>query len=99
MEKSALQKALEAQGYKCRSYSGRFMYGKKYLAFVTDDSPLSIGFYLGKSGFVDDIDEYDLERMRQDSMGLSIVYYFPNVPYVEDENNFDYEEEGDAGED
>ena len=99
MEKNTLQKALEAQGYECRSYSGRFMYGKTCLAFVTDDSLLSIGFALGKSKFVYDIDEYDLERMRQDSMGLSIVYYFPGVPYTENKNNFDYDEEEDAGED
>ncbi len=99
MEKNALQKALECLGYECRSYSGRFMYGKSCLAFVTDDIPLSIGFYIGKGEYVNEIDEYDLTRMRQDSMGLSTVYYFPNVPYVEDENNFDYEEEGDAGED
>ena len=28
-----------------------------------------------------DIDKYDLDNMRSDSMGLGMVYYWPNIEY------------------
>lgn len=75
-----------------RSYSGRGMYGKSCLGIGTSDR-----FADGWNGLIaalirsDDLsgderraiaDAFD--GLRQDSMGPGQIYYFPNIPYVED---------------
>jgi hypothetical protein len=78
MEKHRIQKILEDNGYECRSYSGRGMFGKKCLGVVMDD----FNFIPGLTQ--DDCD--DLNDYMSDNMGLGTIFYWKNIPYVEDYN-------------
>jgi hypothetical protein len=103
--KSKLQKALERileegiMDFSIRSYSGRFMYGKKCLAIDGDEiDPFLLGVFVGEYFKSEDYDFYNDREMktRQDSMGLGIVIYWPNVEYEEAEEPADeYEGEED----
>lgn len=98
MKKHPLQTALE--NLECqpdlRSYSGRGMYGKNCLAFTMDRDrdTMSIVFQFGYAarehaeddgGSATNQIEHAIMSMRSDSMGQGAVYYFPGVPYVEQE--------------
>ena len=75
-----LEKLADYFGFDVRSYSGRGMYGKTCLAIVGEGINLiSLGYALGEMDR--DIDKYDLDNMRSDSMGLGMVYYWPNIEY------------------
>lgn len=75
-----LEKLADYFGFDVRSYSGRGMYGKTCLAIVGEGiSLISLGYALGEMDC--DIDKYDLDNMRSDSMGLGMVYYWPNIEY------------------
>lgn len=102
MEKSALQLALESlretcdQVFDIRSYSGRGMYGKECLAITGDDIDMfRFGLLLGSTTMNEaDVDDliHEADNMKQDSMGLGTVYYWPRVPYVQGENDEEGEE-------
>jgi hypothetical protein len=87
MEKSVIQQSLEDMGIETLSYSGRGMYGESCLGFVTDLNPLYIGFMICRADKNEDIDESNFFNVKSDNMGLSMVYYFPNIPYVESEGD------------
>ena len=94
MNSNTFQEILEEAGYHTQSYSGRGMYGKRCIAITTDNS---IGTVMGNIFQVayDELDEGDVEDfadtlsgMQQDHMGKSsMVYYFPNIEYTQDEDS------------
>jgi hypothetical protein len=98
MPKHPLQQAIEDADFECQSYSGRGMYGRKCLAVEIGRS-----HDLGElfAGILEQVEGEDntreiqdgLRGMCWDNMGLDMVYYFPNVPYTEDEEPEDEEEE------
>lgn len=81
-------------GVNTISYSGRGMYGKRCLAYTTDDysdtqfSPMMLG--VEAVGIIGYEDAARMARnMRTDSMGLGQVIYFPSIEYDEDEDEDD----------
>lgn len=67
-------------------YSGRGMYGDECFGIVTDGPGLLLQFAVALAAQSDpDNDEFDVEVMgwiagvREDSMGLSTIYYWPGV--------------------
>mgnify|MGYP003395646932 CR=1 FL=1 len=72
--------AINGAGYKARSYSGRFMYGKECLGVT-----LSRG--QSETDFVLDIAEFDptvaqlLRHPTSDAMGLGIIIYWPSIEW------------------
>jgi hypothetical protein len=86
-----LQKILEEivdngeMEYEICSYSGRCMYGVTCLAITGDDiNAIQLGYLIMKYDLHNEIYKEDLSNIRQDSMGLGIVLYFPNISYVEE---------------
>src|SRR5512135_776569 len=89
-DKHPLQQAIEDTDRKCRSYSGRGMYGRTCLS-VEISRHESLGDMLA-----DIIENTDEDNQREiadgfrdmcwDNMGLDMVYYFANVSYVGDED-------------
>ena len=81
--------------YNCdcdiRSYSGRFMYGKKCLGIVANSQKFLADIINGiaaKFDLYDDLDKSDRAELfsalldyKTDSMGLSTIYYWPSIPY------------------
>ena len=99
-KKSKLQSILEADFDGVRSYSGLGMYGRSCLA-IDCDRGVSLGdvFSVVLTAVEGEDDTSDLQEafqcMRSDAMGLGTIYYFPNVPYVEeDEEDEDHDCEG-----
>ncbi|MGH9921075.1 MAG: hypothetical protein ACRD6W_19675, partial [Nitrososphaerales archaeon] len=98
MPKHPLQSVLEGVGYECRSYSGRGMYGAKCLG-VEIDRDTSLGYLVGD--LIDALEGDDdlrevadgFRQLRSDDMGLGTIFYFPGVPYVEDEPEEEEDEE------
>lgn len=101
MAKHPLQSMIEEAGYECQSYSGRAMYGKRCLAVVLDAGKLGrLVSDLMDACLMSDPeggDEYDamtkaardIRDMRWDNMGFDMVYYWPDVPYTdEDDDNY-----------
>ncbi len=100
--KHPLQKAIEDGGFEPRSYSGRAMYGRRCLG-VEIDRNQSIGNVVAAilESIADDdcrSNEQGLREiadgfrdMRWDNMGLDTIYYFPNVPFVSDDEEEDEE--------
>jgi hypothetical protein len=98
MHKHPLQEAIESSNnWTCRSYSGRGMYGKTCLGVETDSYQLGELF----SDIIQLMDEDDrdeickaISSMREDGMGLGLIVYFPSVPFIEeDEEEDDNQEE------
>jgi ribosome-binding factor A len=103
--KHALQKLIESSDteLKIRSYSGRGMFGKQCLGIDVERGQ-SIGdvFAAILEGVANDdsvLNGQGLEEaaeafrnMSSDNMGLGTIYYFPNVRYIEDEEQDDLEE-------
>ena len=99
MDKHPLQQAIEDAGFECREYSGRGMYGKQCLA-VDIDRGSSIGDMVAgilesRDGDEDDTAEIadGFRSLQSDAMGLGIIYYFPVVPYVSEEEEADADED------
>lgn len=101
MKKSKLQEALEDLGHECQSYSGRCMYGETCVGVVIENSTseFSIGFEVARHFIENDIElsgqeEHDFCRAKSDSMGRDTIIYWPDVQYVdyddEDEDNEHY---------
>ena len=92
-EKHPLQQLLEDCDIRVRSYSGRGMYGKDCLG--VDIKRRGLGSLMAAIvRETRDEDEQDiiaaaLEGMESDSMGLGMIYYFPDVPYVGDDEDED----------
>lgn len=89
-EKHKLQELLESAEVGFRSYSGRGMGGKECLG-VTIRSPHGLGEFI--SDVIQGLeflgeetsDVADAFRtMVTDSMGLGMIVYFPDVPFVEE---------------
>ena len=59
-------------------YSGRAMYGSTCLGIVVDSLDELLAFIASFASFGDDWDSLT-SGVRQDSMGLSTIYYWPNV--------------------
>ena len=65
-------------------YSGRYMYGKSCIGVVGNAKDL-LSFILTAQQHLDDDVIYDLAgAMRQDNMGLSMIYYFPGWTVADD---------------
>jgi hypothetical protein len=106
------QEIVEDAGFEARSYSGRAMYGKECLSVSLDRGDLGTfvaGVIESLHNGSDGDQETDEERhtiaadsfrvMRQDSMGMGIVLYFPGVPCVNEGSPEDEEEDNDQGHD
>ena len=92
MSKSELQLGLERlrddMGFEIRSYSGRGMYGKNCLAIVCYSNDIyPIMFALGQGDTDHNIYYEIIQGTRSDNMGLSNVYYWPRVGYVESDDD------------
>jgi hypothetical protein len=107
MDKHPLQVMIEEAGYKCRSYSGRGMFGKACLGVDLDSAHQLGGLVSGLMaaclmGDPEGGDEYDamnrasdaVRHMSWDSMGRGTIYYWPGVPYTDDEAEEDEDDEG-----
>lgn len=97
-----LQSILEEAGLKPRAYSGRGMYGKQCLGVVLDnagdlfacvlefmepeidglptDRSVLIGAFRGTAAF---------RGMATDSMGRDLIFYFPDIPYLDPTDSVD----------
>ena len=88
MTPETLKDIIEASGYDARSYSGRGMYGKKCLAFDTDDSTFEVVANLFDT-VIDTDDAGDfinmLRKTKTDSMGRGTVFYFPSIAFTGEE--------------
>lgn len=94
-----LQNLIEKMGYKTRSYSGRGMFGK-YCLGVSIDGNLAtflmelgaaIGEHNAEAGCTGE-ERIDLPYSTSDALGLGTIVYFPNVQYVEADENEDLDE-------
>lgn len=97
------REAIENAGYVTRSYSGRAMYGKKCLGFETsrNQSPIfataeimcglaEICQYENPNDALDLSDFLDFfNDVKEDSMGMGMIIYFPYIKWNEDWNNTD----------
>jgi len=87
MTKSSFQQALENlstfMDFKVIPYSGRGMYGKRCLAIAGENIDLlNIGYIL--PSYVDD--NQMPEETRFDTFGTGVVYYWPDIPYLDEED-------------
>ena len=77
--------AIENAGYEARSYSGRGMYGKTCLGVTLGpgQSVLEFAFDVLQETRPEEVSEVIdiLRRPRQDSMGLGMILYWPDVPW------------------
>jgi len=85
---------LKLKGYELLSYSGRNMYGKNCIGYVTNNSPIQeLAIMLGLFSHHFDADyEYNMfydiiKETVTDSMGLGTVFYWPNLPWLEEMGN------------
>lgn len=99
-DKHPLQSIIENTDHAddVRSYEGRGMYGRSCLGVVIS---CSLGEFFADvmSASLETHQAADAESfrgMRTDSMGLGTVVYFPNVPFVgDDEDEDDNEDDAD----
>ena len=85
-----LQDFCDNHDYELREdYSGRYMYGRSCIGFVADCSGFEVAMNL--ASFLTEMEEDDLlaafqnTGVRSDQMGLSYIFYFPNMCAVEAE--------------
>ena len=84
---SMLQVAFDELGYNCREYSGRGMYGKNCLGVDLEESNLfTIGFEVAEwvgNNYPERLCEVkdSINKIRQDSLGMNVIVYFPNVEF------------------
>lgn len=86
-----LQDALTANGIRVQPYSGRRMYGDRCLGVIWDGTVgefVSAAMFAIQDHIVDNSDKRDIfesfSYMKDDSMGLGLIIYFPNIPYEVD---------------
>lgn len=68
-----------------RSYSGRFMYGARCIAVEVSEPAdlIRIAFWAGQA-YGEQLDaEQFLRNMRSDSLGLGMIYYWPDQAWDE----------------
>jgi len=94
MQKSELQQVLEDildDGdieYEIQPYIGRgTFWDKECLAIVTNVHLFNISVKVGVSFKSHGYDWWEIPAPRQDSIGLSTVYYWPSILYVKDEDD------------
>lgn len=85
--------------FLCRSYSGRGMYGSKCLGVVVDSDQIGSLFAELVRGTPEEDEEdwhnrrecltNEIESMRMDNMGLSVIIYFTRAQYTEPEEEED----------
>jgi len=100
MKKHPMQVLAESCELNVRSYSGRGMYEERCLGITADGD---IGKFIADIIIgMNETDDYDFScadiaeafsGMRTDSMGKGTIYYFPDVPFVSDEDVDDVDEE------
>ena len=102
MSKSTLQTMIEYAGFETRSYSGRSMYGKECLAVTSDEAAPEVLTLLFEEVIMKHPSEEEKEAFAEalrgfktDSMGRGTVIYWPNVKYVENEDEEDEESDDD----
>lgn len=81
MDAQQLKKIINDAGYEARSYSGRGMYGKECVG-VTCDNQVDLIFDMMDHASRNQIKE--LKGCKTDSMGRSIIVYWPNVAWSEE---------------
>jgi hypothetical protein len=65
-----------------KDYSGRCMYGKQCIGFVSDQNPFDLGIALAQFLRNEDnelLDAFENAGAKMDSMGLSTIVYFPSI--------------------
>ncbi len=82
--KEALKNLENYMDFRVRSYSGRGIHGRECLPVIVDSdlSLIELGIELGRLG----INSYDVRNMRSDNMGLGMVYYWPRIPFEENDD-------------
>ena len=101
MIKHSLQVLLEEQDIEVRSYSGRGMSGKECLGvnICRDGLGNFIGNVLRAIGGDPNVNLEEIaeafDGLLTDSMGKGQIIYFPDVPFVEIDEDLDEEEEED----
>ena len=98
--KHIIQKLCENTDLNVRSYSGRAMYGRQCLAITCDGAGQFISTLL-HSAADEGLDTEDLREiadvcatLREDSMGLDRIIYFPNIEFCDgDDEDSDDEED------
>ena len=80
------------------NYSGRGMFGRECIGFISSESPFSLGIQLAT--FLTEKDEHDLlhpfESVKHDSMCQSTIIYFHRIEQADVD---EYEDEDDEDED
>ena len=91
-----------ANEYDCElrtGYSGRGMYGKSCIGFVTDLSSFSLGLelalFLNREDRTEMVDAFSQTRVNEDSMGLSSIIYFPSIQAEEQDDEDEYDDDED----
>jgi hypothetical protein len=82
MNATELKRIIVSAGYEARSYSGRGMYGKECVG-VTCDNQADLLFDMMDHASRTQIKQ--LKGCMTDSMGRSIIVYWPNIEWSEDE--------------
>ncbi len=97
--KHIIQKLCENTDLNVRSYSGRAMYGRQCLAITCEGAGQFINQLL-HSAVDEGLDTEDLREiadacatLREDSMGLDRVIYFPVIEFCDSDDEGDDEEE------
>ena len=82
---SNIQKLAEELEFSVRSYSGRGMMGKTCLGIVADsDEMFSMFYLLGRQNLA-----YPLGPILWDNFGAyNTIYYFPDIPFEDEEDEF-----------
>jgi hypothetical protein len=80
-------------GFEPLSYSGRGMFGKSCVGVVvpsTSSALFKIGYELGKMKDSEDFEELKdgFESLRTDTMGLEYIVYFPDIEWLEHDDEF-----------
>ena len=99
-----LQELLQDVGYKCRSYSGRNMYGNNCLGVTLSSRIEPMRFVAEVLEHVADHDGDDMADMldelvrglrdcKTDSMGRGMIIYFPMIDFEGEEDDDEEDED------
>lgn len=85
LEDDELIQSILVEKYKCFSYSGRGMGGRRCLALSTNDSWGTVIALLISHCDINNNDQIAaaVRGMASDRLGMEMVYYFPSIEYVE----------------
>jgi len=117
MSDITIQEIVEDGGHQTRSYSGRAMYGATCLGVELERGEntayflVSLGKAIANRVYDMGLTEYDIdlsdelfesiENVKEDSLGLGGIVYFPDIDYIDDiehteEDNESEEEESEG---